>query len=148
MLAATLATLALEFSVIGTIHGGLSPTLRDTAVILDVKSGRTLVLAKGMCLPREIPICIRAINDRTVILEQDGVETEIGRIDGATPQDDGYGDSGAHLANGQMSTMPAFEPPPVYDPPPEPDYIPPGDGDLGYIAPPPPPPDDFNSSWP
>src|SRR5687767_8411187 len=72
-----------EFSVIGTIHGGDSPTLRDTVVLLDLKSGKTHVLSVGQCLPRLPQFCLRAIGDKTATIDNSEEQVELGRIDGA-----------------------------------------------------------------
>lgn len=89
-----------EISVVGTIRGGNSPTLRDTAVLLDTVSQKTLVLAVGQCLPRLPTVCVHAIHDKTVELSTSREVIEVSRLDGALPPaSDGYeGGSGKVLS--------------------------------------------------
>jgi hypothetical protein len=88
-----------QLSVVGIIRGGDSPTLRDTVVLLDVVSGKTLVLAKGQCIPRLRDVCIQSIDDKTIRVRQGGQLVMIGHIDGAEPKGQSYADDGG-AANG------------------------------------------------
>lgn len=127
------APLADQLSVMGTIRGGDSPTLRDTVVLLDVVTGKTEVLAKGACLKRLPTVCVREIHDKTILVGQGNAEpVEIAHIEGETPRSDSSsGGSSGNSWSGSLS-----EPPP----PPDWDSMPPPSSWDSMRPPPPPPP--------
>jgi hypothetical protein len=129
------APLADQLSVMGTIRGGDSPTLRDTVVLLDVVTGKTEVLAKGACLKRLPTVCVREIHDKTILVSQSNEEpVEIAHLEGETPRSDSSSGSGGS-ADGWSGSLSEPPPPPNWDSMP-----PPSSWDAMRPPPPPPPP--------
>jgi hypothetical protein len=137
------APLVEQLSVMGTIRGGDSPTLRDTVVLLDVITGKTEVLAKGACLKRLPTVCVREIHDKTILVSQSKEGAiEIAHIEGEQPRSDSSGGGGSgSIWSGSVSEPP---PPPDWDSMPPPpsswDGMPPPPSSWDPMSAPPPPP--------